>query len=80
MVIEGQRLHSTLLLEGLWYASPGIPRYNPAVKDLYRHHRLKDAGKANKVARITAGQKLLLIAHAAYKSREHFRVSEEVQA
>ena len=52
-------------------------RYNPAVKHLYR--RLKDAGKPDKVARIAAARKLLLIAHAVYKSSEHFRVSEEVQ-
>jgi transposase len=52
-------------------------RYNPAVKHLYR--RLEDAGKPDKVARIAAARKLLLIVHAVYKSSEHFRVPKEVQ-
>jgi hypothetical protein len=52
-------------------------RYNPAVKHLCR--RLKGAGKPDKVARIAAARKLLLIVHAVYKNSEHFRVPEEVQ-
>ena len=62
----------------LYEATLSAARYNPAVKHLYR--RLKDAGKPDKVARIAAARKLLLIAHAVYKSSEHFRVPEEVQA
>ncbi len=61
----------------LYEATLSAARYNPAVKHLYR--RLKDAGKPDKVARIAAARKLLLIAHAVYKSSEHFRVPEEVQ-
>ncbi len=37
------------------------------------------AGAGFKVERIAAARKLLLIAHAVYKSSEHFRVPEEVQ-
>jgi transposase len=61
----------------LYEATLSAARYNPTVKHLYR--RLKDAGKPDKVARIAAARKLLLIAHAVYKSSEHFRVPEEVQ-
>ena len=61
----------------MYAATLSAARYNPAVKHLYR--RLKDAGKPDKVARIAAARKLLLIAYAVYKSSEHFRVTEEVQ-
>ena len=61
----------------LYEATLSAACYNPAIKHLYR--RLKDTGKPDKVARIAAARKLLLIAHAVYKSSKHFRVSEEVQ-
>jgi transposase len=35
--------------------------------------RLKERGKPEKVARIAAARKLLLIAHAIYKSGESYR-------
>ena len=38
---------------------------------------LKEAGKPEKVARIAAARKLLLIAHAIYKSGVHFRDPSE---
>lgn len=40
-------------------------KFNPAVKDTYR--RLKENGKPEKVARIVAARKLLIIAHAVYR-------------
>jgi transposase len=45
-------------------------RYNPAIKEMYQ--RLKKKGKPEKVARIAAARKLLLIAHAVYKSGEFY--------
>lgn len=45
-------------------------RYNPSIKAVY--HRLKAKGKPEKVARIAAARKLLLMAHAIYKSRESY--------
>jgi len=41
------------------------------------HRRLKEQGKPDKVARIAAARKLLLIAHAIYKSGEEFRSPTE---
>jgi len=52
-------------------ATLSAARYNPSVRSLYR--RLKDQGKPDKVARIAAARKLLLIAHAIYQSGESFR-------
>jgi len=46
-------------------------RHNPSIQSIYR--RLKEAGKPEKVARIAAARKLLLIAHAVYKSGESYR-------
>lgn len=56
----------------LYEATLPAARFNPAVKGIY--HRLKGRGKAEKVARIAAARKLLLIAHAIYKSGERYRV------
>ena len=53
-------------------------RYNPTVKAL--HRRLKAQGKPDKVARITAARKQLLIAHAIYKSGEQFRDPNQKEA
>jgi len=55
----------------LFEATLSSARYNPSIRSIYR--RLKEAGKAEKVARIAAARKLLLIAHAIYKSGELFR-------
>ena len=46
-------------------------RFNPAVREIYR--RLKENGKPEKVARIAATRKLLLIAHAMYRSGQPYR-------
>jgi len=53
-----------------------VPRIPPAgIRSTYR--RLKEGGKPDKVARIAAARKLLLIAHAIYKSGEMFRSPSE---
>jgi len=49
-------------------------RFNPAVREIYR--RLKENGKPEKVARIAEARKLLLIAHAVYRSGRPYRTSE----
>ena len=61
----------------LYEATLAAARFNPAVKGIY--HRLKERGKPEKVARIAAARKLLLIAHAIYKSEAQYRspISEE---
>ena len=56
----------------LFEATLSAARYNPRVRNIYR--RLKEAGKPDKVSRIAAARKLLLIAHAIYESGESFRV------
>ena len=55
----------------LYEATLSAARFNPAVKKIYR--QLKGRGKPEKVARIAAARKLLLIAHAIYKSGEQYR-------
>jgi transposase len=55
----------------LYEATLSAVRYNPSVGALYR--RLKEQGKPEKVARTAAASKLLLIAHAIYKSGEAYR-------
>ena len=55
----------------LYEATLSAARFNPAVKDIYS--RLKERGKPEKVARIAAARKLLLIAHAIYKSGDKYR-------
>ncbi|MGB2982801.1 MAG: IS110 family transposase [Candidatus Bipolaricaulia bacterium] len=55
----------------LFEATLSAARYNPSIRSIYR--RLKDNGKPDKVARIAAARKLLLIAHAIYNSGESFR-------
>jgi transposase len=62
----------------LFEATLSAARYNPSVRSLYR--RLKDQGKPDKVARIAAARKLLLIAHAIYKSGESFRDPNQKEA
>lgn len=54
----------------LYEATMSAARFNPAVKAIYR--RLKERGKPEKVARIAAARKLLLIAQAIYKSGEQY--------
>jgi transposase len=51
-------------------------RYNPQIKAVYQ--RLKARGKAEKVARIAAARKLLLMAHAIYKSGGFYRAPKGV--
>ena len=63
------------LRKRLYQATLSAARYNPSVKAL--HQRLKEQGKPDKVARIAAARKLLLIAHAIYKSGEEFRSPTE---
>ena len=55
----------------LFEATLSAARYNPSVRAIYR--RLKEQGKPDKVARIAAARKLLLIAHAIYNSGELYR-------
>lgn len=55
----------------LYEATLSAARFNPAVNGIYC--RLKERGKPEKVARIAAARKLLLIAHAIYKSGESYR-------
>ena len=54
----------------MYQATLSAVRYNPSVKAL--HRRFKEQGKPDKVARIAAARKLLLIAQAIYKSGELF--------
>jgi len=55
----------------LFEATLAAVRFNPAVRKTYR--RLKENGKPEKVARIAAARKLLLIAHAMYRSGQPYR-------
>jgi len=61
------RVMSSVYRRLCWIAEP-----NPL---LYR--RLKDQGKPDKVAHIAAARRLLLIAHAIYKSCRTFRTVNE---
>ena len=60
----------------LYEATLSAARFNPAVEGIYR--RLKGRGKPEKVVRIAAARKLLLIAHAIYRSGEPYRAPEGV--
>ena len=62
----------------LYQATLSAARYNPTVKAL--HRRLKEQGKPDKVARIAAARKLLLIAHAIYISGQSFRDPNQKEA
>jgi transposase len=55
----------------LFEATLSAARFNPGIRAIYR--RLKDEGKPDKVARIAAARKLLLLAHAIYESGEALR-------
>ena len=59
----------------LYEATLSAARYNPNIQAIYR--RLKAEGKPDKVARIAAARKLLLLAHAIYESGEPFRLPAE---
>ena len=59
----------------LYEATLSAARYNPTVRSMYR--RLKESGKPEKVARTAAARKLLLIAHAIYKSGETFKTPNQ---
>ena len=58
----------------LYESTLAAVRFNPAVGKTYR--RLKGKGKPEKVARIAAARKLLLIAHAVYRSGQPYRAPE----
>jgi len=60
-----------VLRKCLYQATLSAARYNVSVRAIY--NRLNEAGKPNKVARIAAARKLLLIAHAVYKSGQLYR-------
>ena len=51
-----------------------VVRLNQGVGETYR--RLGENGKSEKVARIAAARKLLLIAHAVYRTGRPYRTSE----
>jgi transposase len=55
----------------LFEATLSAARYNPSIRSIYR--RLQEAEKPEKVARIAAARKRLLIAHAIYKSGDPYR-------
>jgi transposase len=59
----------------LFEATLSAARFNPGIRSIYR--RLKGEGKPDKVARIAAARKLLLLAHAIYESGEPFRAIPE---
>ena len=58
----------------LFEAALAAVRLNPAVGKTYP--RLKGKGKPEKAARMAAALKLLLIAHAVYRSGWSYRASE----
>jgi len=58
----------------LYEATLAAVRFNPAVREAYR--KRKGNGKPEKVARIAAARKLLLIGHAVYRSGQPYRASE----
>jgi len=60
-----------VLRKCLYQATLSAARYNISVRAIYK--RLNEAGKPKKVARIAAARKLLLIAHAVYKSGQPYR-------
>jgi len=62
----------------LFEATLSAARYNPSVRAIYQ--RLKGAGKPEKVARIAAARKLLLIAHAIYENGSTYRDPNEKEA
>jgi transposase len=59
----------------LFEATLSAARFNPGIRAIYR--RLKAEGKPDKVARIAAARKLLLLAHAIYESGDPFRLPVE---
>jgi len=61
----------------LFEATLSAVRFNPRVREVYL--RLRAKGKPEKVARVAAARKLLLIAHAIYKSGERFTSLQEAR-
>lgn len=59
----------------LFEATLSAARFNPSIRVIYR--RLKAEGKPDKVARIAAARKLLLLAHAIYESGQPFSAPVE---
>ncbi|MGC9529010.1 MAG: transposase [Candidatus Bipolaricaulaceae bacterium] len=64
------------LRKRLYEATLPAARFNPPVREVYL--RLKAKGKPEKVARVAAARKLLLIAHAIYNTGERFNPVQEV--
>ena len=62
----------------LYEATLSAARYNSNIRSIYR--RLKDQGRPDKVARTAAARKLLLIAHAIFKSGDVYRLPTEETA
>ncbi|MGC9530589.1 MAG: hypothetical protein ACP5G2_08325 [Candidatus Bipolaricaulaceae bacterium] len=62
--------------KGLYEATFSAVRFNPPVREVYL--RLKARGKPERVARVAAARKLLLIAHAIYNTGERFNPVQEV--
>jgi len=62
----------------LYEATLSAARYNPSVRAIYQ--RLKEQGKPEKVARIAAARKLLLIAHAIYCSGDAYTDPSEKES
>jgi transposase len=62
----------------LFEATLSAARYNPAIKAFYC--RLKEQGKPDRVARVAAARKLLLIAHSIYESGQLFIHQDQKEA
>ena len=60
----------------LFEAALAAVRLNPAVRETYAG--LKGKGKPEKAARIAVALKLLLVAHAVYRSGQPYRTSEDL--
>lgn len=61
----------------LYEATLAGVRYNAAARALYE--RLKLKGRPEKVARIAAARKLLLIAHAVYRTKRPYSFPQSVE-
>nr|WP_244406330.1 IS110 family transposase [Thermovirga lienii] len=61
---------NSLIRKMLFQATLSAARYNPHIKKHYEN--LKNSGKPDKVARIAAARKLLLLAFSIFKSKRPF--------
>lgn len=62
----------------LFEATLSAARFNPAISSFYRG--LKEQGKPEKVARVAAARKLLVIAHSIYESGQLFNHQDPKEA